>query len=507
MRINNALRNQFYSFITVSLVCIGLSLDALISIYRYGSLTDFLEPFIYLLFSIGLFSIGYIAVKSCTPTLDKLYLGIGVSFLLFCLKLPFIPFFAELNDFIYLSLFLFLSLLVVLISYLTNTSHLNIRYAWIAVVIVILYVPPVVNYAYLDHARPQGDIYPEPTPVILEDRPNIYLFSFDSLVQPNILEEYLKTDSTEYRETMMRYLDPIPNSWVNRVPSYPSLNSIMTLDSDTEISGGEFMGRTNSLLAEILGFNGYTLSTGAIGGYFGAKGEFIDRRISHGYDFSRSLLCLERSSLAQKARLLFYCEINERFPVASSMLRISRLLIESHTGDTADWLEKMVSEIKVGSLAASPQFKFFYTYGPMIHTPQDFNYDDSRDFERFRNNYVDRIPSLRHYLENIFGHIEKFDPLAIVLVFGDHGMFLSRHSKNELFKTRDQHQIFLGAWKSGHACNRPDIHTLRFEATYNTPASFLQDVLNCLAKQEILNIARTTNPNIIKSIQTSTTDI
>ena len=77
-----------------------------------------------------------------------------------------------------------------------------------------------------------------------------------------------------------------------------------------------------------------------------------------------------------------------------------------------------------------PQFVIAHLYLPG-HTPKIFNYDNREDREKFTEQYQDRTNSAATYLGQVIDHIENNDPSAILFVFGDHGMWLSRGAEIE----------------------------------------------------------------------------
>ena len=70
-----------------------------------------------------------------------------------------------------------------------------------------------------------------------------------------------------------------------------------------------------------------------------------------------------------------------------------------------------------------PQFTMAHLYIPG-HTGTSYRHDDAAEFERYRARYLRRIETAAGYLDRIVRHVEE-DPGAILLLYSDHGMWLS----------------------------------------------------------------------------------
>lgn len=72
-----------------------------------------------------------------------------------------------------------------------------------------------------------------------------------------------------------------------------------------------------------------------------------------------------------------------------------------------------------------PQFVIAHIYRPG-HTTNSFRYHNLNDRERFAESYIRKSNEAASYLRRIIDHLRDNDPTAILFVFGDHGMWLSR---------------------------------------------------------------------------------
>ena len=73
----------------------------------------------------------------------------------------------------------------------------------------------------------------------------------------------------------------------------------------------------------------------------------------------------------------------------------------------------------------TPQFVIAHLYLPG-HTSQRFRYDNSGDKEIFVEQYREASNRAAVFLGQIIEHVRSNDPTAILFVFGDHGMYVSR---------------------------------------------------------------------------------
>lgn len=485
---------SFFLFFTL----IGFAFDGLIQIFKSGSIDDVVEPFLYLGLIIVIFIGLFVFTQKINVLLSRYYIVTGTIFFLFTLKLPFIPTISKLDDSSFLLFFSGAIIGGVFFTrrFLDYSKYPTIRW-WLAIGLVF-YFPPVLEFIW-STKKPINDVSLSASAdaIKFKERPNIYLFSFDSLIPAINVEKYLDIPREKLQGVLNNFVSEIPNSWVNFVPSYPSLNSIMLLDS-SPFQGGEFMGRRDTHTSKILRENGYKIIAGSPGGYFGPKGKWINERVSWGYEFQRSLLCLERASIVLKARFLFYCEINERIPLVGKLLRTLRLSTETAYSQPLPWRDVLIQEIGSNLSSQWPHFYFFYTYGPLVHTSQNFNYNDQEMRESFKLRYLTEIGRLESFLDGLFEFLNQSDPNSIVLIFGDHGPYLSRGADDEKFKTEDRHKIFMGFGRKGHSCNERAANFINPEMEYMTPSIRLLGIFSCLAGNQILGVQPVINQRIIE---------
>ena len=246
--------------------------------------------------------------------------------------------------------------------------------------------------------------------VSLSRTPNIYFISFDSVVPRTLLKKYLGVDGTGFHALFDAKFRRFPNLFVNAVPTRQSLYTVLALDprvhNSQTASGrdpGTFSGRSPSPLLGILRENGYETSTFFINSYFGRrKGPWVDNYVY----FQDRTLCNLLDEAIHPWAFWGYCRWF-RDENSSSMLQTFPRFLERITSVDA---------------GREPRFTMAHLQIPG-HTPAYYD-GDAAEFKRFRAQYLRLIERAAEYLDRIVRHVEE-DPDAILLVYGDHGMFLS----------------------------------------------------------------------------------
>ena len=264
------------------------------------------------------------------------------------------------------------------------------------------------------HADPRVD---EPVPgdvsnirdVSLSTTPNLYFISFDSLVPRALLKKYFGMDGTGFHTLFDAKFRRFPNLFANAVPTQQSLYTLLALDPRVHNSQmavapdpGTFSGRNPSPLLGILRENGYETSTLFDYSYFGRrKGPWVDDYVF----FRDRTLCNLLDEAIRPWAFWGYCRW---IRAESSDLIFSRFL-------------ERITSVDAGG---DPRFTMAHLYIPG-HTSGTYRHGDAAAFERYGAQYLRRIERTAEYLDRIVRHVEE-DPDAILLVYSDHGMYLSR---------------------------------------------------------------------------------
>ena len=70
--------------------------------------------------------------------------------------------------------------------------------------------------------------------------------------------------------------------------------------------------------------------------------------------------------------------------------------------------------------------ELFYTYSPNGHSSEDYRHSNTAQREKYTEYFLTEAQRLAEGLKMIVSTIAEQDPHALVLVFGDHGAYLSR---------------------------------------------------------------------------------
>ncbi len=306
--------------------------------------------------------------------------------------------------------------------------------------------------------------------VSFRETPNLYFVSFDSAIPRSLLEKHLGLETTDFLDVFDAHFRRFPNFFVNAVRTKHSLNTLLALSVDvyrsqqTELrERGEdrldpelFSGQNPSPLLEILHKNGYETTFIYVDSYFGRqKGSYIDNYIT----FSDNTVCNLLDAGIRDISFWGYC----RFLVGSG--------VDWNTGLT-------LSAEQVTKASAEDGLQFVMLHLPVPnHTDRSFRYDDAEAFERFRARYVERSQMAAGYLELIIRHLEENDPDAILLVYGDHGPFVSygvEFEDSPEFVVQDHYGVLGGVYPR-------DTCAAEFDGDYMTILDAVHALLRCLS--------------------------
>ncbi len=255
--------------------------------------------------------------------------------------------------------------------------------------------------------------------ISFRETPNLYFVSFDAMAPRALLKKYLGLETTEFHDLFDINFRRFTNFFANSVPTKKSLDTVLALDVDAYssqlrelIARGEdadpqlFSGQNPSNLLGILHGNGYETTSIYRNSYFGhEKGQHINNYITF-YDKTVCNLLdpgIRVFSFWGYCRLLVGDEIVNR-------LKDSALSAEQITKVNVD---------------DKPQFVIAHLNAPG-HTRQSYRYGDAGQPEAYRRRYINNSERAAGYLDLIIRHLEENDPDAILLVYGDHGPFLSK---------------------------------------------------------------------------------
>ncbi|MCK5360568.1 MAG: hypothetical protein KAJ95_08065 [Gammaproteobacteria bacterium] len=315
-----------------------------------------------------------------------------------------------------------------------------------------------------------------------KEKPNIHLISIDSMIPLSILSEYLDISELPYEETLIASTLRKPISYSPRVPSNPSMNSIMQLDQAEAIMGySYFAGRKPSVLTSIFASNDYEISTGFFNYYFGKKGSYIDSSLpSSDAEFKNTLLCLnEGKTYVNQMRFFGICTVFGGF---SSDFNPDKNMTETAFLVKA-WPSQVLDVILQLSRKTRPQISFHYIYKPIGHTRNHFRHNNVEHRSEYKKYYLENAAKLNEFIKKLLSLISNSDPNSIVVIFGDHGALLSRGvsaDDNPEFVYKDLHMIELAVVKTENRCSSDS--AFHYSDSYATPSRVIAGIIRCLSE-------------------------
>ncbi len=295
--------------------------------------------------------------------------------------------------------------------------------------------------------------------VSFQRTPNLYFVSFESMVPRALLRKHLGVETTGFHDLFDAEMRRFPNFFADLITTRHSLSSVLALEAEVYYSQRDelfatrgrkysnpylFSGRNPSPLLDILRRNGYETTSIYYNSFIGGerKGPYIDNYVRVVEPTICGLLDRSLRSIA----FWGYCD----WRLAWKKNRRERQAILDET--------PIIEAIKKASAKDGPQFVMAHMRIPG-HTPRkSFRYGVAEQLARFRNIYVGASEESARHLGRIIRHLEENDPEAILLVYSDHGPYLSAGMRlgdkiegGPAFIVQDRFGIQGGIWPRG-AC-------------------------------------------------------
>ena len=266
--------------------------------------------------------------------------------------------------------------------------------------------------------------------VSLSKTPNLYFISFDALVPRTLLKKHLGVETTGFHALFDARFRRFPNLFANGLATKSTLYTLLALDprvhESQQAAVGDtltFSGQHPSPLLGILRRSGYETSTLFQNSYFGRrKGPWVDNYV---YFLDRTL-CQMLDVATSPWAFWGYC-------------RWFR-----HEGPFSPPMIERIASVDVDG---GPQFMMAHMLVPG-HTPVTYRHGDAEELAAWREQYLRDIEEAAHYLDLIVRHVEA-DPDAILLTYGDHGMWISRGMEfddDPEFATQDRYGVLGGVF-------------------------------------------------------------
>lgn len=251
------------------------------------------------------------------------------------------------------------------------------------------------------------------TTASFQNRPNVYAVSFESLLSPHALKRfYDASDPGHFDYLRKRGFRVLDDAYSAGSATIASLSRILEYDTDlrrTEQMRAVF-GSENTTY-RILRENGYQINFMYAKNYLGTN--------RGGADYFFPVRSFSTCHFLSEDYLYFACKrdfaswINKKLFGGTSYLSV-----EQHI----ELIKDRVDAIKNGN---GPGFIFTHINFPG-HTLLNHDYRDSEAIASFAGLTRERIPQIKRYFEAVFDHIVENDPDAVILVYGDHGAWISR---------------------------------------------------------------------------------
>ena len=295
---------------------------------------------------------------------------------------------------------------------------------------------------------------------VMNEKPNIYLLNYDSLIPSELAKQYFQFDQIPYQATIDEYYNERPNSLSFHVPTKRSINDVMRLGQASEpLNYAAFSGNVSSLLGSTIKKNGYQVITGFHGMYFGIKGPQIDKGLfPQDVDIQTSVLCIAQRRF-QKLQAGMVCEAAFWFWRIKPLLPLYRMIFGKRSGQILEnWDSLVLKSIVDSKSTGKPTLFYVATYRGIGHTSSSYDHSDLSQRQNYKNEFWDNSHIVARQLKETAELIKNIDPDSIMVIFGDHGTFLSRSVKFEddpEFFIKDRHRVAIALRQNGHRCSDP----------------------------------------------------
>ena len=237
--------------------------------------------------------------------------------------------------------------------------------------------------------------------------PNLYFVSFDSIVPRSLLKKHLDLDGTDFHVVFDGHFRRFKNFFASGSHTLRTLSELLSLDPEVfwsqwrQLAGNPYLfaGLNPSPLLETMHRNGYKTTTAYATDYLGKRqGPFVDQYL------------VKTGST--------YCD-----------------LLDDSLRNWASWGYCRLAAVPRSELTQTRASSYVSASGPRFtmehidfpgHTSLSYDPSDERQFRKFRDQYLRRSSDAAKDLSYILRRLQQEDPNGILLVYGDHGMWLSR---------------------------------------------------------------------------------
>lgn len=306
--------------------------------------------------------------------------------------------------------------------------------------------------------------------VEFKKKPNVYIVLFDSLVPTALMKKNVGAQRAAYHDVLDEHFMKFDNFFVERVPSRPSLNRLLALDSSYynklnkpkgDLQFRMFQGFAPSPLFQIFKANGYETNTLYNSRYFGkAQGPYIGNYLVN-RDFGA-------------------CEFIERTLKKYTLFGICNIGTKYKPLPAVDFL---INNMSAGLKRDTPQIIVSYIYSPG-HTNKTYDHKDPAKRQAYLDEYLENSKETADSLSKIIAFLKENDPDAILYLSGDHGPWQSRRVKfsdDPEFFVQDRHAVFGGIFPKG---NCAESFSKPYTENFMTISQGSHMIIRCLTQGE-----------------------
>ena len=286
--------------------------------------------------------------------------------------------------------------------------------------------------------------------VEMERKTNIHVIMLDAFTHSPFTEEFMGIESpaADHLASLDDAIHAGRMGFSEHIPTKYAWASLFNLGRRS-VDFGAFSGSTPSRLTVLLRENGYSISTGFSGNYFGwNKGKHVD----HYYrgappSLDHVLACTTGNGV------LGFCSQFSR-SVFSRLVATESDDAKGRSRRAKAWPDKVVDLIDHAERnATTPLFSAFHVYWPFGHTRADYRTGDADMFAEYKRDVVNKAPRARKVIERI-DRLRKRHPESIFIISGDHGPYLSRTAPEEdrRFIVLDRHGVGVALLNASNLC-------------------------------------------------------
>lgn len=454
------------------------------------------DLFFIAVFSCAVFLVQFIVMRICKNIIiNNIVFSIFVFINIYCLHLLLIPGFSNLS-WIYLSGLALLGLFVLftLAKIIEETKFGGLAFVIFGLAACVMITFNNHNSLSIFSAKDKMALskkatMPSQKNFDFQKKPNVYFISFDSLIPKALMAKYMGVDNNPYHDVLDKNFRKFRNVFADAVSTKRSLNALLALDPDyfreLESSGsgdhlGMYTGMAPSPLFEIFSQNGYTTNTLFNSRYFGPKkGEFLDN-----YWINRDVSVCDFLDRKTAAFSFFgYCRVNNPNVFNKPNVFNQFLSKFSEEEEKPDPVSFLLSSMQAGLDKNKPQLFVAYVYSPG-HTKMTYQTGNEKDLDEYKQKNAKNSEAAVQQITSIVSFLEKNDPEGILVLFGDHGPWLSRSvslEEDPQFFIQDRYGVYGGIYPK-KACKDHLQHD--DSKQFTTISKLAWGVLGCLSNNK-----------------------